>query len=151
MMTPKYPMPPAGEDESGTGSAPGDSKKKPSGKKYYGRTAKVGALWSILRQAGHEVVAIPTSMIMARLLAPEDFGIAAAASFFIVLAARLTQFGFNAAIVRIKDLRPDHLSSVFAVNLALGLLTYLALVATAPHIGAFLRSPEAGACCRLRR
>jgi PST family polysaccharide transporter len=101
-------------------------------------------LWSILRQAGHEVIAVPTSIIMARLLTPEDFGIAAAATFFIVLSARLTQLGFNAAIVRIKELRSDHTSSVFVVNLVLGVLTYLTLLAAAPYIGTFLKSEAAG-------
>src|SRR5688500_13011797 len=85
-------------------------------KQYYGRKAKRGALWSIVRQAGHELIAIPTSMIMARLLSPSDFGIAAAAGFFVLLATRLTQFGFNAALVRLKAMRPDHTATVFAVN-----------------------------------
>lgn len=115
-----------------------------SPKTYYGRTAKVGAVWAVLRRGGQELVAIPTSIIMARLLAPEEFGIAAAASFFILLASRLTQFGFNAAIVRVKELRPDHTSSVFVVNLVLGLSMYLAIVVAAAPIGAFLRSAEAG-------
>jgi O-antigen/teichoic acid export membrane protein len=133
------------EDTCASSESPSDGqeKKPKKGKKYYGRTAKVGALWSLVRQAGHELIAIPTSVIMARLLAPEDFGIAAAASFFVLLAARLTQFGFNSAIVRIKELRPDHTASVFVVNLVLGVLMYVALVAAAPAVGGFLRSPEA--------
>lgn len=125
---------------STAGGPPGKGAKKPN----YGRTAKVGAVWSLLRRGGQELVAIPTSFVMARLLVPEDFGIAAAASFFILLASRLTQFGFNAAIVRVKDLRPDHLSSVFVVNLVLGLAMYLSILAAAPHIGGFLRSADAG-------
>jgi hypothetical protein len=69
---------------------------RPRGKqgKSYGRTAKRGALWSVVRQGGHELIAIPMSMIMARLLTPTEFGITVAASFFILLAARLGQFGF---------------------------------------------------------
>jgi PST family polysaccharide transporter len=112
------------------------------GRKAYGKTAKKGAIWSVLRQGGHELIAIPTSMIMARLLSPADFGIAAAASFFILLASRLTQFGFNAAIVRVKELRPEHASSVFIVNLAMGVLCYTTLAASAPLIGRLFRSPE---------
>jgi PST family polysaccharide transporter len=130
-------------DSASEPDGPTDAKKRKK-KKYYGRTAKVGALWSILRQAGHEMIAIPTSVVMARLLTPEDFGIAAASSFFILLAARLTQFGFNGAIVRIKTLRPEHTSSVFVVNLVLGVVTYVAIALAAPYIGGFLRSQEAG-------
>ena len=42
-------------------------------------------------------------MVLARLLTPEEFGIAAAAGFFTLLAGRLSELGFNAAIVRSKD------------------------------------------------
>jgi O-antigen/teichoic acid export membrane protein len=119
-----------------------DAAKKP--KKSYAKTARKGAGWSILRQSGHELIGLPTSMIMARLLTPTDFGIAAASSFFIVLAARLTQFGFNAALVRVKDLRPEHESSVFVVSLAAGLFNYLVLFFAAPFIGDFFRSADAG-------
>lgn len=128
-----------------TPAAPTDETQaaKPA-KTHYGRTAKVGAVWTLIRRGGQELIAIPTSFVMARLLVPEEFGIAAASSFFILLATRLTQFGFNAAIVRVKDLRPDHTSSVFVVNLVLGALMYLAIFLSAPYIGSFLKSADAG-------
>lgn len=81
---------------------------------------------------------------MARLLSPEEFGISVAASFFIVLAARLTQFGFGGAIVRTKELRSEHTSSVFVVNLVIGVSAYMCLVLASPWIGHWLRSPESG-------
>ncbi|MBA3890307.1 MAG: oligosaccharide flippase family protein, partial [Gemmatimonadaceae bacterium] len=131
-------------DPNGDVSADPVSLRRKKKKQYYAKTAKRGALWSIVKQGGHEIFAIPISMIMARLLSPEEFGIAAASALFIRLSTRLTQFGFNASLVRIKVLRPEHLSSVFVVNLMFGVLTYLALVAAAPAVGTFLRSPEAG-------
>lgn len=121
-----------------------DRSAKRKRKQFYGQTAKRGALWSLLRQGGNELISIPTSMVMARLLSPQDFGIAAAAAFFIMLAKGLTQFGFSAAIVRTKQLRPEHASSVFLINLLLGAATYGVLVAATPLIGRFFRSPEVG-------
>jgi len=118
-------------------------------KNSYGRTAKRGALWSMVRQGGHEVVAVPMSMVMARLLTPREFGVAVAASFFVLLAARLTQFGFAAAIVRAKEIRPEHLSSVFTVGLGLGLVNYVVLYLAAPAIGRFFGSADAGAMVRV--
>lgn len=118
--------------------------KKRGQKKSYGRTAKVGAVWSMMRQGGNELFGIPMSMIMARLLSPRDFGISAASSFFIALAARLTQFGFSAALVRIKDMRPEHTTSVYVVNQVMGLITFVVLYLTSPLVGRYFRSPEAG-------
>lgn len=113
-------------------------------KKSYAKTARKGALWSVIRQGGHELIAIPSSMIMARLLSPEEFGISVAATFFVVLSARLTQFGFGAAIVRIKELRPEHTSSAFVVNIVMGAISCTVLFLAAPWIGHWLRSPESG-------
>lgn len=124
---------------------PSRKKKKDS----YGRTAKKGAAWSVVRQGGHEIMAIPFSMVMARLLTPTEFGVSVAASFFVLLAARLTQFGFGAAIVRIKEVREEHTSSVFVVSLVSGILSYLALFAASPAIGRFFQSPESGALVRV--
>jgi O-antigen/teichoic acid export membrane protein len=111
----------------------------------YGRVAKLGALWSVLRHGGHELISIPASMVMARLLDPYDFGVAAAAAFFVQFGTRLLNFGFNAAIVRIKVLRREHEASVFAVNLGIGAAAYVVLFLSAPSIGRFFNSPEAGA------
>jgi teichuronic acid exporter len=127
-----------------------DVPKKPGKKKKsYGGTARKGAAWSIVRQGGHELIAVPMSMIMARLLSPQEFGVAVAASFFVLLSARLTQFGFNAALVRIKELREEHVSSVLVANLAVGVLSYGVLFVAAPAIGRFFNSPDAGSLVRL--
>ncbi len=108
----------------------------------YSRIAKTGVLWqygSLLT----ELINIPSTMLLARMLTPQDFGIVAAASFFGRLAARLMNFGFNQALVRLKEIRPEHHSSVFLVNLATGLLLWSGLSISAPWLGALLHVPEA--------
>lgn len=110
--------------------------------KSYSRVATAGALWSVAREGLNELIAIPVTVIMARLLTPEEFGITAAASLFLRLSARLTQFGFNAALVRMKAVSPDHASSVFALNLGTGVLVWGGLTATAPFIARFFNSPD---------
>ena len=73
-------------------------------------------MWTYLRSIVSMLVVIPTSMILARLLSPADFGIAAAATFFGQLAAKLSSGGMGVALVRVKTLDDDHISSVFVVN-----------------------------------
>ncbi len=113
-------------------------------RKLYGRIAKVGAIWSFVRASGGQLIAIPTVMIMARLLSPEEFGIAATAAFFSMLTSRISKLGLNAALVRVKDLHEEHKASVLLLNLAVGVLMYLALRLSAPAIAAFYHSPETG-------
>jgi PST family polysaccharide transporter len=83
-------------------------------------------------------------MITARLLTPEQFGIAAAASFFLQLAARLTQFGFNAALVRMNPLKDEHADTAFVLSIGLGVSAWLTLALSAPLIASFFHSPATG-------
>jgi O-antigen/teichoic acid export membrane protein len=107
-----------------------------------GKTAKKGIVWSFLREGVSEVLLFPTSMLLARMLKPEEFGIAAAALFFILLGGRLSELGFNAALIRSKHVEPIHLSTVFVAQLALGVVSFAVMVALAPWIGAFYGLPQ---------
>lgn len=131
----------------GPGQGKGRGKKKQ--RETYGKVAKKGAAWSAIRQGGHELMAVPFSMVMARLLTPKEFGVAVAASFFVLLSARLMQFGFGAALVRVKEVREEHTSSVFLVSLGTGLVSYGVLFLCAPAIGRFFQSPQSGELVRV--
>ena len=111
----------------------------------YGKIATRGALWGLVGRGANEIIALPTSMIIARLLTPADFGIAAAVGFFIQIANRLTNFGFNTALIQLKTVEPRHSSSVFVLSLVTGVLAWLALLVSAPSLGRLFGSPEAAA------
>lgn len=105
-------------------------------RRSYGKTAKVGALWGIGREAVGQALAIPTALMLARLLSPTDFGIAAAATFFVQLAKKMGNMGLNTALVRMKDVREEHRASVFFLNVMFCIAAWIVLMATAPSIGA---------------
>jgi PST family polysaccharide transporter len=115
----------------------------------YARVARVGVFWSYLRQGFAWLLQIPTAIILARLLTPEEFGVAAAASFFVMLSARLTRAGLNTAVIRIKTLRPDHLSTAFVFNVVTSAALCAVLAIGAPYIGAYFRSADAGRAVRM--
>ena len=95
-------------------------------------------------RASTTIVGIGTSMIISRLLTPYDFGVAAAAVFFVQIAQRLANFGFNTALMQLKDLRDDHSTSVFTLNVIFGVVGGAALALAAPSLAAFYDSPDAG-------
>jgi lipopolysaccharide exporter len=105
--------------------------------KAYGKTAKVGVLWTLGGETIAQIIAIPTAVVLARLLTPEEFGIAAASTFFIQLSKKVGGLGLNTSIVRMKEVREDHLASVFALNMVVSLTTWAALMLSAPALGAF--------------
>jgi len=112
--------------------------------KFYGRATVIGMIWSWLASAGTELMYVPTAMMTARLLTPEDFGISVTASFFVQLATRLTQFGFNAALLRMKEVSDEHASTIFVMNIAMGAASWLALTVSSPFIADFFHSPATG-------
>jgi PST family polysaccharide transporter len=100
--------------------------------------------WALLREATNSLLVLPTSIILARLLSPSEFGIAAIAYVFLALGARLTQFGLNASLMRIKEVRPEHASTVFVASVTLAGIAWGLLTMLAPAIAVFVRSEEAG-------
>src|SRR5688572_10224573 len=110
--------------------------------KALGKVAKRGFAWSFVREGVTEIVVFPASMVVARLLTPTEFGIAAAGLFFTQLAMKLSDLGFNAAIVRAKVIEETHLSTVFTINLLVGFAMFATLTALAPSVSAFYDVPE---------
>ena len=100
--------------------------------------------WGLGQEAFNELIHIPTLVILARLLSPHEFGVTAAAGFFMNFANRFTKFGFNIALVRMKHMEAQHSSSVFVVSVAMGLASWAALTLGSPWIGRFFNSPETG-------
>ena len=112
------------------------------GKKGFGKVALAALFWSYLRSILALLITVPTAVILARLLTPSEFGIAAAARFFAQLASYLSSGGLGAAIIRTNALRDEHLSSVFVFTTVVNLLAFLAVSLASPWIGAFYDSAE---------
>lgn len=121
----------------------------PSQPRAYGKTAKKGIAWGVLREWGSYFLIIPSTVVLARLLSPQEFGVAAAAYFFQQLASRLTQFGFGMALMRVKTMTDEHVSSVFVTNLLLASLAWATLFLGAGAIGTFFASPESARVLRV--
>lgn len=110
--------------------------------KDLGKLARSGAIWHLVRRNVGHFLFLPTAMVLARLLSPEEFGLVAAASFFYKMANHLGTLGLNAALIRIKEVRPEHTSSVFALNLIIGVCSFALLRSVAPAVGNFYGRPE---------
>jgi PST family polysaccharide transporter len=118
-------------------------------RRWYGRTLRRGAAWSVSRQTVRGLIQIPTTIILARLLSPTDFGIAAAAAFFTQLGSRLSQFGLNAALLRSDEVTPLQASSAFVASLAFGTAAYAAIFLGADTLGGIFNSADTATALRV--
>jgi O-antigen/teichoic acid export membrane protein len=98
--------------------------------------------WAVLGYGGTQALSFLTMLVLARLLAPEDFGVVALAIAIIAVAQVAQESGMGAAlIVHRGDLRRAAASvSVFSPLMACGL--YLSCFAAAPVFAEIFDEPE---------
>ena len=81
------------------------------------------------------------SVLLARLLSPEDFGVIAMLYVFISLAAVFVDSGFSSALIQRQDITATDESTVFFFNLGMGIIVAIALCFAAPLIAIFFELP----------
>lgn len=101
-----------------------------------------GIGWSATSQIARLLMQILISAILARLLAPSDFGLIAMVTVFSNLVAIFSGFGLTSAIVQEREISDEALSSTFWISVGLGALLTIALAASAPLIAAFYSEPR---------
>ncbi|WP_404301675.1 lipopolysaccharide biosynthesis protein [Alicycliphilus denitrificans] len=101
-----------------------------------------GAIWMILFRLIERGLGLISTLILARLLMPEDFGVVAMAMSFIAMAELLSAFNFDTAIIQNQSATHDHYNSAWTCSLLLGLCITLLMIALAVPIATFYRRPE---------
>ena len=82
------------------------------------------------------------SIVLARLLAPNDFGQLAIITVFINLSQTIIQGGFNTALVQSKSIEENDYSTVFYISAFASVLFIIALYFGAPFIADYYESNE---------
>lgn len=107
-----------------------------------------GVFWQGLCNIGSKGLNFVFSIILARLLAPEDFGSVAILMIFIAIAEVFVDSGFSTALIQKKDADDIDCSSVFYFNILVAVVLYLVFFAAAPWIAEFYRDPKLTSCFR---
>ncbi len=107
----------------------------------YKKSTVSGLAWKFLEQISTKLIAFVISVILARLLMPEDYGVIALTSIFITLCDIFVSYGFATSLIQKKD--PDELdySSVFYTSLLIAGFLYLILFVGAPYIADWFKTP----------
>jgi teichuronic acid exporter len=102
--------------------------------------AKSGMFWSFMIGGGTQIINFLVTIILGRILAPEQFGLIGMIAIFIEISKGLIDGGFASSLIRAKD--PDNLdySTVFTVNMVTAILLYVILFLLAPEIARFYQN-----------
>ena len=96
-----------------------------------------GVFWTGGGQVIRQVTGILATIILARTLLPEDFGLLGMAMVFVGFSQLFSDFGIGSAIVQKSEVNQLELASSFWANTLVGLVIALLLVACAPLIAEF--------------
>lgn len=101
-----------------------------------------GVFWQGLGNIGSRGLNFLFSIILARLLAPADFGNVALLMIFIAIGSVFVDSGFSTALIQKKDADDIDCSSVFYINILVSTVLYLVFFAAAPTVARFYRDPH---------
>lgn len=93
-----------------------------------------GSAWMIGLKWFMKSLGIISTLVLARLLLPEDFGLVATAMIFVSLLTYLGQFGLDSALIQNQDRSPDLYSTAWTFNFAVSVLQGVLLYAFASEI-----------------
>lgn len=96
-----------------------------------------GVVWSFAEKFLTMLVQMVVSIIVARRLMPEDFGVMAILTFFTSVALTIVDSGFSQTLIRKKEPSESDYRSVFAFNVVVALVLYFVLWALAAPIARF--------------
>lgn len=105
------------------------------------RSVASGVAWSFSEKFLTMAIQMVVSIVVARELMPEDFGVMAIMTFFTSVALTIVDSGFSQALIRKSQPSDEDYSSVLSFNVVTSLVLYVALVALAWPVAHFYEQP----------
>lgn len=96
-----------------------------------------GVAWSGIDNVTQFSVTFIVSIILARLLSPDDYGLIGIVTIFTSICTTIINGGFNAAIIREKAPTEDDYNTAFLTNLGLSIILYAVIFIGSPAIAHF--------------
>ena len=108
-----------------------------------------GSAWNAVQHLGRQGIKFVISIILARILLPEHYGVIGILLVFIAISQTVVDSGLGQALIQKRDASYIDECSVFYANISLSILMYVALCLTAPFIASFYDMPQLNALTRV--
>jgi O-antigen/teichoic acid export membrane protein len=120
---------------------PHDVRRLPAVKNLTEKIIRGGAA-RMLAQAANFVVRAGSLMVLARLLDPKDFGLVGMVTAFTGILSLFRDFGLSTASVQRAEVSDEQMSTLFWINVAVGVALTMIALAAAPAIARFYGEPR---------
>lgn len=112
----------------------------------------IGALaWNMFERIGVQGIQLSITIILARILLPYDYGIAALITAIIAIASVVVEQGVSSAIIQMKSISEREINSLFTIGLIISIMLYAGLIILAPNIALFYDNYDTSQLKRLIR
>lgn len=108
-----------------------------------------GMMWNAVERFSTQGIQFVLTIVIARLLSPEDYGLVAMIGIFMALAQTFIDSGFSNALIQKKDRTEADYCTMFYFNVFIALLLYALLFISAPWIARFYNQPQLVAVLRV--
>ncbi len=98
-----------------------------------------GLGWTFFQQFGVQLVSFSITIVLARILAPAEFGLIAMLSVFIAIGGLLVDGGMSSSLIRTRLANQKDYSTVFFFNLGGSLVIYFLIYILSPYIAQFYK------------
>lgn len=99
-------------------------------------------IWSGISILGQSGIAFLSTIILARMLTPDDFGLVGIVTIFIAFSQMMVDSEMGGALLKKKTVNNSDYSTLFYYNLAASLVLYVILYIASPFIASFYSRPE---------
>lgn len=101
-----------------------------------------GVAWSGIDNVAQYAVSFIVSIVLARLLSPDDYGLLGIIAVFTAVCTAIINGGFTNALIIKKDVTEEDYNTVFIVNLVVSFVLYAIIFICAPLIAQFFGRNE---------
>lgn len=118
------------------------AREESSSQKRLDKALVGGVTWTAGVKWICQVFTWATTLVVARLLKPSDYGLIGMAAIYLFFVQLFSEFGLGTAVITMQDLSDDQLSQLNSVSLLTGLAGFAASCALAIPIAKFFRAPQ---------
>lgn len=102
-----------------------------------------GAAWMVAARWSIRGIGLVSTIVLARLLAPADFGLVAMGMITVGFVRAFAESGQDLAVIRHPDATAEHFDTAWTMSVCVGFLVALVIFSVAPLGGWYFHSPRA--------
>lgn len=101
-----------------------------------------GVGWSAIDNVAQYAVSFIVSIVLARLLTPDDYGLLGIIAVFTAVCTAIIDGGFSSALIRKKHATGEDFNTIFLINMVMSVLLYIVIFVSSPLIARFFGREE---------